>query len=87
MNKDDKTAEGVPIFTEEEATRELMRLADLGCRSLLKKSLAEAEYVRKAAGVAGFSPEDVASLAFMGTLIDVAGKVSGERKLLLEKNP
>ena len=87
MNKDDKTAMGVPIYSEEEATRELMRLADLGCRSLLKKSLEEAAYILSAAGSPGFSPETIAAFADMGMLIDVAGRASHETKLLTEGKP
>ena len=87
MNKNDKTAQGVPAYTEEEATSEMMRLVDLACWSLLNKSVAEAEYVCKAAGQSGFSPKEIAALAEFGLLIDVASKVPAERKLLLEKNP
>jgi hypothetical protein len=87
MNKDDKTVQGVPAYTEEEATREMMRLVDLACWSLLNKSAAEAEYVRKASGESGFSPKEIAALAEFGLLIDVASKVPAERKLLVERNP
>jgi hypothetical protein len=87
MSKDDQTTQGVPAYTEEEATREMMRLVDAACRRLFNKSFAEAEYIRKAAGVRESGPEVIAALAMLGLLLDVSARVPGERKLLLERNP